>query len=104
MDKAKRQRLEKKGGTVGSVGEFLALTAEEKAYIELKLALSESIRERRQRRRLTQMALAKRLRSSQSRVAKMEAGDSSVSLDLLIRSLIALGATRKEVARAISRR
>ncbi len=104
MDKAKRQRLEKKGWTVGSVGEFLALTAEEKAYIELKLALSESIRERRQRRRLTQMALAKRLRSSQSRVAKMEAGDSSVSLDLLIRSLIALGATRKEVARAISRR
>ncbi len=104
MDEAKRQRLEKKGWTVGSVGEFLALTAEEKAYIELKLALSESIRERRQRRRLTQMALAKRLRSSQSRVAKMEAGDSSVSLDLLIRSLIALGATRKEVARAISRR
>ncbi len=104
MDKAKRQHLEKKGWTVGSVGEFLALTAEEKAYIELKLALSESIRERRQRRRLTQMALAKRLRSSQSRVAKMEAGDSSVSLDLLIRSLIALGATRKEVARAISRR
>ncbi len=104
MDKAKRQRLEKKGWSVGSVGEFLALTAEEKAYIELKLALSESIRERRQRRRLTQMALAKRLRSSQSRVAKMEAGDSSVSLDLLIRSLIALGATRKEVAQAISRR
>jgi transcriptional regulator with XRE-family HTH domain len=42
---------------------------------------------------LTQVALAKKIKSSQSRVAKMEAGDPSVSIDLLVRSLIALGET-----------
>src|SRR5581483_4278956 len=43
---------------------------------------------------LSQAVVAKRLGSSQSRVAKMEAGDPSVSLDLLLRALLALGATR----------
>ncbi len=101
MDKAKKRRLEKKGRKVGTVQEFLALTPEESAYIELKLTLSESIRERRQRKRLTQIELARLLKSSQSRVAKMEAGDASVSLDLLVRSLIALGAIRRDVAQVI---
>ncbi len=82
--------------------EFLALTPEDAAYIELKLALSESIKERRQRKRLTQLELARRLKSSQSRVAKIEAADASMSLDLLVRSLIALGATRREVAQSIA--
>ncbi len=102
MDRAKRQRLERKGWKVGRVDEFLALTPEEATYIELKLGLSESIKERRQRKHLTQLELAKRLKSSQSRVAKIEAADVSVSLDLLVRSLIVLGATRREVARAIA--
>ncbi len=101
MDKAKKQRLEKKGWKVGSVQEFLALTPEESAYIELKLELSESIKEHRERRHLTQVELARLLKSSQSRVAKMEAGDASVSLDLLVRSLIALGATRRDLAQLI---
>ena len=93
MDRAKRQRLERKGWKVGRVDEFLALAPEEAACIELKLGLSESIKERRQR---------KRLKSSQSRVAKIEAADVSVSLDLLVRALIVLGATRREVAQAIA--
>ena len=37
--------------------------------------------------------------SSQSRVAKMEAADASVSVDLLIRSLLKLGAARKDLAK-----
>jgi hypothetical protein len=41
--------------------------------------------------------------SSQSRIAKMEAADSSVWLDLLIRSLLTLGATTKDIARALGR-
>ncbi|MBI4790966.1 MAG: helix-turn-helix transcriptional regulator [Chloroflexi bacterium] len=101
MDKNKKERLERKRWKVGSVQEFLALTPEESAYIELKLALSESIKERRERKRLTQTDLARLLRSSQSRVAKIESGDSTVSLDLLVRSLIALGATRRELAQVI---
>jgi len=102
MDKAKKQRLEKKGWKVGSVDEFLALTPDESAYIELKWALSKSVRQRREHKNLTQVQMARLLKSSQSRVAKIEAGDTTVSLDLLVRSLIVLGATRQEVAHVIA--
>lgn len=98
----KRQRLRAGGWKIGSAKEFLRLTDEETAYIELKLRLAESLRERRQRQRLTQAQFARRLGSSQSRVAKMETGDPSVSLDLLIRSLLALGATSRELSRIMS--
>ena len=102
MHKAKKKRLEAKGWKVGSVEEFLDLSPEESAYIELKLKLALSLKKRRQRTKLTQVELAKRVQSSQSRVAKMEAGDPSVSIDLLIRSLLALGASHRELARAIA--
>jgi len=99
---AKRKRLEAKGWRTGTTREFLGLSAQEEALIELKLQLAASLRRRRVRRRLTQTELARILKSSQSRVAKMEAGDPSVSLDLIVRSLIALGASARDVARAIS--
>jgi len=102
MDKRKRDKLAKKGWTVGSAAEFLDLSAEESAYIEMKLALSEKLRQRRQRNKLTQAELAKAIHSSQSRVAKMEAGDPTVSIDLLVKSLLALGVSKKELGRAIS--
>jgi len=102
MRKTKRQRLEKKGWKVGGVDDFLGLAPEESAYIEMKLRLGENLRRRRVRQKLTQIELAKRIRSSQSRVAKMEGGDPSVSLDLLIRSLLALGASNRELAKVIS--
>jgi predicted metal-binding transcription factor (methanogenesis marker protein 9) len=93
MDASKRKRLEKAGWKVGSAQEFLNLSAEEAAYIEVKLNLAKELAKRRKTLRLTQVAVAKKIRSSQSRVAKMEAGDPSVSIDLLVRSLIALGET-----------
>jgi len=102
MKSAKRRRLEAKGWKFGTVREFLNLSEEEAAYIELKLALSKNLREVRRKKNLTQHELARRLKSSQSRVAKMEAGDPSVSLDLLIRSLLALGASRKHLAQILS--
>ena len=103
MRKAKQDRLQKKGWRVGTVDEFLELSPEESAYIELKLRLAETLRERRVRQRMTQVDLAKRIRSSQSRVAKMENGDPSVSLDLLIRSLLALGASNRDLGRILSK-
>jgi DNA-binding XRE family transcriptional regulator len=102
MRKSKKDRLEKKGWKIGAVDEFLDLSTEEAAYIELKLRLSENLRRRRERSNLTQVELAKLIKSSQSRVAKMEGGDPSVSLDLLIRSLLALGASNRELAKVIS--
>lgn len=102
MREEKRRRLEARGWKIGTAQEFLRLSAEEAAYIDLKVRLATGLRERRRRRSLTQADLAKRLQSSQSRIAKMEAGDPSVSLDLLIRSLLILGASRRELSRIIS--
>ena len=102
MREEKKRRLEAKGWKIGSVKEFLRLSNEESAYIELKIRLAEDLRERRHRNRLSQADLAKVLKSSQSRIAKMEAGDPSVSLDLLIRSLLALGTSDREISRIIS--
>jgi len=104
MDKEKKARLEARGWRVGSAEEFLGLTPEEAAYIDLRLRLSDAVREYRKKKRLTQVQLAELLQSSQSRVAKVEAADESVSLDLLIRSLLALGATHQDLARVISAR
>ena len=103
MKKSKKARLEAAGWTIGTPRDFLGLSAAEESLVEIRLALSESLRARRQAQHVTQVALAKRLKSSQSRVAKMEAGDPSVSMDLLFRSLIVLGAQPREIARAIER-
>ena len=102
MKKGKRDRLEAAGWKVGSTADFLRLSPDEVAFIEMKLALAKSIRTRRLRQELTQSQLAKLINSSQSRVAKMEAADTSVSLDLLIRALLVLGASRREVAQIIA--
>jgi DNA-binding XRE family transcriptional regulator len=102
MNSAKRKRLESRGWKVGGAKEFLSLSREEMAYVELKLVLSKVLQEFRREKRLTQHELARRLNSSQSRVAKMEAGDPSVSLDLLFRSLFALGASRKNLAHKLA--
>ena len=102
MKAAKQKRLEAKGWKVGSAADFLELSEEEAAYIELKLKLASSLKEVRTRRHLTQKEFAKRIDSSQSRVAKMETGDRSVSLDLLIKSLLALGVTNKDIGKVIT--
>jgi len=102
MNSTKKKRLETKGWKIGTVAEFLRLTPEESAYVEMKLLLSKNLRERRMDKSLTQEQLARFLKSSQSRVAKMEIGDPSVSLDLLIRSLLILGVSRKSLAKILS--
>jgi len=102
MDKRKKKDLESKGYKVGTVKEFLGLSTEESEYIELKLALSNAIAKRRKRSNLTQAQLAKMLKSSQSRVAKMEKGDPTVSVDLLVKSLLVMGANKKSIAKAIA--
>jgi predicted transcriptional regulator len=102
MKSTKKKRLETKGWKVGTVAEFLQLSPEESAYIEMTLALSKNLQERRKDKSLSQEQLARLLKSSQSRVAKMETGDPSVSLDLLVRSLLVLGESRKSLAKILS--
>ncbi|MCH8124867.1 helix-turn-helix domain-containing protein [candidate division KSB1 bacterium] len=102
MNTTKRKRLEAKGWRIGSAKEFLGLSELEDVYIELKLTLGENLKKRRLKKKLTQIELAKLLRSNQSRIAKMESGDPSVSIDLLIKSLLALGTTKQDIAGIIS--
>ncbi len=102
MKAAKRKKLEASGWKIGSADEFLDLSPEEAAYVELKLSLSRSLKQRRSKKNMSQVEFAKLVKTSQSRVAKMEAGDPSVSIDLLIKSLLALGASPKDLAKAIS--
>jgi ribosome-binding protein aMBF1 (putative translation factor) len=100
----KRKRLEARGWKVGTPKQLLDLSDEEAAYIELRLKLAEGLKARRSAKGLTQTDLAKAVRSSQSRVAKMEAGDPTVSLDLLVKSLLALGVSSRDLAQIITRR
>ncbi|MEI6450420.1 MAG: helix-turn-helix domain-containing protein [Actinomycetes bacterium] len=103
MDKAKQDRLAAADRRSGDAADFLGLTKEEVAFVELELALAEYLRELRTRNSWTQSQVARRLGSSQSRAARMEAADASVSLDLLVKSLLALGASRDEVGGVIAR-
>ena len=101
MNAVRRRPLERAGWAVGDAVEFLGLSAQEAALVEMKLALAQRSRAQRAGRRLSQAAVARLLGSSQSRVAKMEAGDTTVSIDLLVRSLLAIRATKRDIARAI---
>ena len=101
MEESKRQDLEKKGWKVGTVSEFLDLTPEETALIEIKLALSRYLKKLR-KQAMTQTELAEKLHSSQPRIAKAENGDASVSIELLIRAILATGATPQEIGQAIA--
>jgi predicted transcriptional regulator len=101
MKEHKRIKLEHAGWRSGSAAEFLGLSPEESAYIEMKLSLSDALREERVKQNLSQIELANLIASSQSRVAKMESADASVSMDLLVKSLLSLGLSRKKVALAL---
>src|SRR5262245_35527194 len=87
MKSSKRKKLNAAGWKVADTREFLGLSDEEAALVEMKLALAGHLRQRRLSRRISQVELAEQLGSSQSRIAKMEAADASVSLDLLVRAL-----------------
>lgn len=101
MDRAKRERLEAQGWKVGTVSEFLELTPEETTLIEIKLALSRSLKERRQKL-MNQDELAEKIPTSQPSIALTENADVSVSIESLIQAMLAIGATPKEIGEAIS--
>lgn len=103
MSTRKELSRKAKAWRTGSVQDFLGLSDEEAAYVELRHQLARTFRDHRKRQRLTQVGAAKLLKSSQSRVAKMEAGDATVSLDLMIRSLLKLGVSSTTLARAVGR-
>ena len=92
MDAKKKRKLQKMGGRVAMVAEFLDLSEAEAAVVELRLELAGAVRKKRAAARMTQAQLAKAIGSSQARVAKMEGGDPQASIESLVRALAALGA------------
>lgn len=102
MKQSKRDRLTKLGYRVTNAQDFLGLTDEEMALIDLKLSLIQKLKDTRAARNVTQQQLAKLIGSSQSRIAMLERGRPDVSLDLICRALFALGLTRRDLGKAIT--
>ena len=102
MNNARKAKLKGKGWRSGSAADFLGLSPEESYFVDLKLKLADALRQRRTKRGISQEELAALVGSSQSRIAKMERGDASVSIDLLVRSLLAMGAKPKDLGRSIA--
>ena len=96
--KGKGQRAGGGGWREGTVKELLGLTEEQSVLVRTKAALAVFLQQRRKQRGWCQAELATRMSSGQSRVAKMEAAHSSVSLDLLVKALLVTGATMPDVA------
>ncbi|MCI5149338.1 MAG: XRE family transcriptional regulator [Candidatus Electrothrix sp. MAN1_4] len=101
MKKEKQRKLEKAGWKVGDTADFLELTKEEAALIDMKISLSKTFHNLRKKAKLTQVQVAGILHTSQSRIAKMEVGDPSVSMELLVKGMIKLGASKKTVGQAL---
>ena len=104
MKVSKKKKLEAAGWKVGSTAEFLELSDAEAMLVNIKVALAKKVRAMRQEKKITQQRLAKLIGSSQSRVAKLEVADRSVSMELLIRSLVSMGATRKQIGAIVASR
>jgi DNA-binding transcriptional regulator YiaG len=98
MDKATQKAIEAAGCRVATVKDFLGLSEEENQIVELRVALALHIRALRSKSQLTQRQLAARLKSSQSRVAKIESPDAGVSLDLMFRGFFAVGGRIADLA------
>lgn len=101
MDNKKRKKLEGKGFKVSSTADFLGLTPEEEAYIDIRLDISSLVKSQRKRKGWSQDKLAKAIGSSQSRIAKVEAGDPGTSLDLMIKALLHLGISKQEIGKLL---
>jgi predicted XRE-type DNA-binding protein len=102
MNKAKKKRLATAGWKTGDVSEFLGLSLQERQFIEIKLAFATAFKEQRKARKLTQKQVADIIHSSQSRVARLEAADPSVSVDLMLQSLLALDIPILDIAKTLS--
>ncbi|MBR8828061.1 MAG: helix-turn-helix transcriptional regulator [Gomphosphaeria aponina SAG 52.96 = DSM 107014] len=101
MEQTKIERLKAEGWEVGNTSDFLGLTPEELAFIDLKIALIKRLKQLRISQNISQEYLANQLKTSQWKIAKIEAGDNSVSIDLILKTMFSLGATNQDIIEAL---
>lgn len=102
MDAERKRRLEAAGFKFGTVGELFGLSEAEEQLVELKVVIADAVRELRDTRALSQSDLARLVGTGQARISKLERSAESTSLDTLVRCLLVLGASRKDLARTIA--
>lgn len=90
LSKEKKAKLAKAGGRVTTVDEFLDLNPADAAMVEFRTQLAVALRARRSAEGLTQAQLGKRIGSTQAQVARMENASPRVTLDLVLRALLAV--------------
>lgn len=95
------QRIRESGARVGSVEEVVGLAPADMEWIRLREALADLLLEARRQSGLSQLEFARSIEASQSAVSRAEHADPSVSADWLLRSLVAAGKTRRDIARAL---
>jgi predicted XRE-type DNA-binding protein len=84
------------------VEELLDLSAEDLVIVEFRAALAVALQRARKRKKLTQEEAAEVIGTSQAQVSKMEAGQSSITIDRLIKALASLGVSRPAILRALN--
>src|ERR1700730_7479285 len=83
--------VEGPGVWVGGAEDFLGLTKSERVIVDFRLDLSRRIKEARERRGWSQASLARAMGTSQPRLSRIEAGYPDVTIDLMLRALVAAG-------------
>ena len=98
----KKKRLEEAGWTVGDYGDVFGLTAEDRAFVEMRLAAAREVDRLLSKQKVTQKELAARMGTRQPSISKMLREPAEATFDFLFRALLALGATPQSIGLAIS--
>jgi ribosome-binding protein aMBF1 (putative translation factor) len=91
MNSKKRKTLEAAGWKVGDAADFLGLSDEERQLLNARVEVALAVRRQRESRDLSQQQLAKKIKTSQPRIVKIEQAAADVSLDQLLRAFAAAG-------------
>ena len=101
MDALTKKLMQEAGFESGSVGELLGLSEAQETLVEIKVRLTQLLREERRARGWSQNRLAQAMGKKQQVVARTEMAHRSVTLDLLLRALLTIGVKMSRIAREL---
>ena len=98
MDAERKKKREAADWKFGDYADFLDMTPEEKAVVEIRLAATREMERLRAENPISQEELARRMGTKQPNVSKLFKNPGKATLDTLFRALLALGSTPKKIA------